>query len=178
MQTTKSKKPRHKTDTQKQLRENKVYVTLVKPNLRIIKGWYQDGLIDTDVARRLNINVKTLAKYRERYEELANACREGKEAPDYDVQNALLKRALGYEYEETKIIGTKDGSQKIEKVKKHIPPDTVACIFWLKNRKRTEWRDRWELEHSVSLDSVLSALPPEVRELVKQKLAESINAAS
>lgn len=174
---TTTKKIRHKTTTQKQKRENANYVSRVRPYLKIIKGWYQDGLIDEDVMRRLGISSNMFYQYKARYEEFAEACAIGKEFVDYDVQNALLRRALGYEYEETKTITSKDGSQKIEKTKKHIPPDTVACIFWLKNRQRDKWRDRQELEHSVSLESVLSALPTEVRELVKKKLAESINVA-
>lgn len=55
--------------------------------------------------------------------------------------------ATGYEYEEEKKIieYDKDGNVKpvkIEKTKKHVPPDVTAQIFWLKNRQRDRWQDR------------------------------------
>jgi hypothetical protein len=59
------------------------------------------------------------------------------------VEEALLKAALGYEYEETEIIATKDGkTSRVKKIKKVVPPDTTAIIFWLKTRKPSKWRTR------------------------------------
>lgn len=55
-----------------------------------------------------------------------------------NLNDALLKRALGYEYEETEIIASKDGkSTRIKKTRKIVPPDTKAIELWFKiNRKR------------------------------------------
>ena len=63
------------------------------------------------------------------------------------VIRSLYERATGYEYEEEKRIVEydKDGNVKpvkIEKTKKHVPPDVTAQIFWLKNRQRDRWQDR------------------------------------
>jgi len=59
------------------------------------------------------------------------------------VEEALLKVALGYEYEETEIIASKDGkTSRVRKVKKVVPPDTTAIIFWLKTRNPSKWRPR------------------------------------
>lgn len=61
---------------------------------------------------------------------------------DIQVENALLKRALGYEYmEERAEISEKDGRKVIQTVKQVIP-DTAAQIFWLKNRRPDRWRDK------------------------------------
>jgi hypothetical protein len=55
-----------------------------------------------------------------------------------NLNDALLKRALGYEYEETEIIASKDGkSARVKKIKRVVPPDTKAIELWFKiNRKR------------------------------------------
>ena len=61
---------------------------------------------------------------------------------DIQVENALLKRALGYEYMEERVeISEKDGRKVIQTVKQVIP-DTAAQIFWLKNRRSDKWRDK------------------------------------
>ena len=31
--------------------------------------------------------------------------------------------------------------------REHVPPDTTAAIFWLKNRDPAHWRDAWQMEH-------------------------------
>lgn len=59
-----------------------------------------------------------------------------------EVENALLKRALGYEYQEERIeVSEKDGKRIIQTIK-HVVPDTTAQIYWLKNRRPDKWRDK------------------------------------
>ena len=61
---------------------------------------------------------------------------------DAQVENALLRRALGYEYTEERVeVSEKDGRKVVQTVK-HVPPDTAAQIFWLKNRRAGAWRDK------------------------------------
>ena len=67
---------------------------------------------------------------------------------DIEVENALLKRALGYEYVEERIEKSKRDGVKVIQTVKQVVPDTTAQIFWLKNRRPDKWRDK----------------PPEVRE--------------
>ena len=70
------------------------------------------------------------------------ALKKGKEIVDIQVENALLKRALGYEYMEERVeISEKDG-RKVIQMTKTVPPDTTAQIFWLKNRRPDQWRDK------------------------------------
>ena len=85
--------------------------------------------------------MKQLAEWKENYPELMKILEENNEYYDDKVEQALLKRALGYEYEETEIVASKDGkTSKVKKTKKEVPPDTTAIIFWLKNRNPKKWR--------------------------------------
>ncbi|VFF66191.1 phage-like protein [Clostridioides difficile] len=107
-----------------------------------IEGWARDGLTDEQIALNIGINVKTLYDWKKKYSNICNALKKGKEVIDRQVENALLKRALGYEYDE---ITYKEG-RETKRVTKHVVPDTTAQIFWLKNRKPAEWRDKQIVE--------------------------------
>lgn len=75
-------------------------------------------------------------------QEISEALKKGKEVVDIQVENALLKRALGYEYTEERIeVSEKDGRKVVQTVKT-VLPDTTAQIFWLKNRVPAKWRDK------------------------------------
>jgi len=78
--------------------------------------------------------------------------KKGKDYADNLVENSLFKRAMGYEFEETtqEVRMGKEGEATpsiIRKVKKHVIPDTLAQIFWLKNRRPESWRDKQVVEH-------------------------------
>lgn len=129
---------------------------LTKDNLLRIEGWARDGLTKEQIAHNIGIHIGTLCEWQKRFPEFHEALKRGSEPVDILVENALLKRALGYEYEETttEIIQTpytdKNGNQQtkeqkhIRKVVKTVMPDTTAQIFWLKNRRPDKWRDRQE----------------------------------
>ena len=106
-----------------------------------LKGLARDGLNDEQIAQKIGISPGTLYVWMDRFPQIAEAIKKGKAPVDIEVENALLKRALGYDYEEviTEIYG--DGKKHIKKVKKHMPPDVGAMVFWLKNRRRDRWRD-------------------------------------
>lgn len=111
-------------------------------NLILLEAWARDGLTDEQIAQNIGINPATLYDWKNKYGEISKTLKRGKEIVDVQVENALLKRALGYEYEE---ISEKyaDGVLIERKVtKKQVVPDTTAQIFWLKNRKPEEWRDK------------------------------------
>lgn len=66
------------------------------------------------------------------------------------VEEALLKAALGYEYEETEVIASKDGrNSRVKKIKRVVPPDTTAIIFWLKTRNPSKWRSRFISDEEI-----------------------------
>jgi transposase len=120
-----------------------------------ITGWARDGLVNEQIAQNIGIHPSTLYDWQNKYPEIAEALKQGKEVIDRQVESALLKRALGYEYEEVKMIATESGGKRVEKTRKQVLPDVGAQIFWLKNRKPKEWRDKQEVEHSGDLGVVI-----------------------
>ena len=119
---------------------------------------------DEQIAKNAGIRAGTLYEWMSRFPEISEAIKKGKAPVDFEVENALLKRALGYDYEETttEIHEEQDGTQRkhIRRVTRHVPADVAAAIFWLKNRKPTQWKDRPEApvsnEALERLDEVLS----------------------
>ena len=111
-------------------------------NLILIEGWARDGLTDEQIAYNMGVHVSTLYAWKIQYNEISEALKRGKEVVDRLVENALLKRALGYEYEEVKEKYENGVCTERTVTKKEVVPDTTAQIFWLKNRKPEEWRDK------------------------------------
>ena len=124
-----------------------------------LEGWARDGLTNEQFAANMGVTVKTFYEWQARFKELREAVKRGKAPVDIQVENALLKRALGFEYEEvtteiedipTGKIG-EDGKpifkqrKHIKKTTKVVPPDTAAAFIWLKNRKPQQWRDKREV---------------------------------
>ncbi len=126
-------------------RKGKFHEWLTEDGLLKLEAWARDGLTDEQLAHNIGINVATLYDWKNRFSELDKALKRGKQVVDIEVENALLKRATGTTVTEEKTyVQEVDGVQTKRKeiVKKQIPPDTTAIIFWLKNRKPLEWRDR------------------------------------
>lgn len=134
------------------------YYTHVEPRLIEVEGWARDGLIDEQIAKNLGVAYSTFKTYINKYPALSASLKKGKEVIDREVENALLKRALGYTYEE--ITYERFYNEETEEfelipvktITKQERPDTTAQIFWLKNRKPAEWRDKQEIEHSGSIN--------------------------
>ena len=100
-------------------------------------------VINKQIAHNIGIAEGTLYNWINKYSEISESLKKGKEVIDREVENALLKRALGYEYEEVQTtIEDTDGKQrkKIIKTKRHIPSDTTAIAIWLNNRKPDDWK--------------------------------------
>lgn len=74
---------------------------LTKEGLLLIEGWARDGLIDTQIAANMGIKRQTLYEWAKRYPDISDTLKKGKEVVDLQVENALLKRAIGYKYTET-----------------------------------------------------------------------------
>ena len=111
-----------------------------------LEGWARDGLNDEQIAKNMGINVATLYKYKNLYSNINEALKRGKEVIDIEVENALYKRAIGYTYEEVKEEEMADGRIRRTVTTKEVAGDTTAQIFWLKNRKPAEWRDKQNIE--------------------------------
>lgn len=138
------------------------YYSHVQPKLLLIESWARDGLTDVDIAKNLDVALSSFSEYKNQYPELKEALKRNKDEADVIVENALYKRAIGFEYDEItqeplynpvtgEPILDEKGEPKIavtKIVRKMVNPDTTAQIFWLKNRRPAAWRDKQEVEHS------------------------------
>ena len=101
-------------------------------------------MTNEQIAQNMGITRETLRVWSNKYSVISVALKRGKEIVDRQVENALLKRALGYQYDEVTREMVEDGSGRLvvtKVVTKEVQPDVTAQIFWLKNRKPEVWRD-------------------------------------
>lgn len=113
-----------------------------------IQGWARDGLTMEQIAYNMNINKTTLYKWQKKSDNLTNALKVSRDSADRQVENALFKNAIGFHYTEEQL--TDDG--EVVEVKKYSKPNTTAQIFWLKNRKPDEWREKQNVEHEGTVN--------------------------
>jgi transposase-like protein len=121
-------------------RPSKADEWLTEEGLLLIEGWARDGLSDEQIAQNMEISTSTFYEWKKKFSEFSEALKKGKEVIDRMVENSLLKAALGYEYEE-EVIDNKGNKHTVRKYEK---PNVTALIFWLKNRKPEQWRDKQE----------------------------------
>lgn len=157
------------------------YETNVKPKLFLVEMWARDGLTDEQIAEKLDISVASFYNYKNEYLEFLESLKKGKEVADYEVENALFKKALGYNAKIKKAFKVKEvlyengkrlkETERIEYAEDevHIPADTTAQIFWLKNRKPNTWRDKQELEHKAN-----NGILDEMTEYFKKKADKNV----
>ncbi|MDU6199667.1 MAG: transposase [Intestinibacter bartlettii] len=121
--------------------------THVKDKLVVVEGWARNGLTEKQIAHNLGVAYSTFRVYKEKYPALSAVLKKGREVIDFEVEGALIKRALGYSYVEVTKELVEDettGSAELKVVKtvtKQVAPDVTAQIFWLKNRKPNEWKN-------------------------------------
>lgn len=102
------------------------------------------GATDEEIARAFQVTSETINEWKRSHGEFSSALNDGKLVADATVGDRLYQRACGYSHPEEKIFCHEGEVTRAETVK-HYPPDTTACIFWLKNRRKRDWRDRHEV---------------------------------
>ena len=111
--------------------------------LELLNGWAADGLRDEDIAGKIGISLSTFYEWKKKFPEFSDALKDGKELPDYRVQNALYESALA--------------------------GNVTAQIFWLKNRRPDKWRDKPEEakieEQEIPDDPLTKALKEEAEKM-------------
>ena len=125
---------------------------------------YKSGFTDDQVADFLGITVLAIHKWK-KLNEFSIPLKDWKKEADVKVEQALYKRAIGYEYhevtyEKSKVggLGIKLTGDEIDSIKhvdtyktkvttKQVAPEVLAQIFWLKNRQPTVWKDKTDVEH-------------------------------
>jgi len=148
--------------------------------LEVIEGWARDGLTDKQIAHNMGISEVTLNSYKKKYPKFLKSLKAGKEVVDRKVENALLNRALGYEYDEvTKelVEDPRTGESKLRPTKvvtKEVKPDTTAQIFWLKNRKPDVWRDKRDIDLTGAVETSITDMTKEEREKRRQELRKKL----
>lgn len=112
--------------------------------LTLLRGWAREGLTDEQIAKRCGVRRQTIYEWSAKYPDISDALKKGREVIDLEVEDTLLKRVFGYDCEETRTEFGADGKvEKTVSVRRHVPPDTGAIAFWLKNRRKDRYRDRW-----------------------------------
>ena len=101
------------------------------------------GATDLEIADFFGITVRTLFNWKNEHDDFFHALNESKTIPDERVERSLFHRAIGYEHDEVDIRVIDHQIVKTQ-IRKYYPPDTTACIFWLKNRRPDLWRDKRE----------------------------------
>jgi hypothetical protein len=116
-------------------------------DLTLVEKLASYGLTEEEIADCVGICRASLDNYKNEHPEFLGTLKKGKDKFDAQVVKALHHRAIGYDHEEDVIMQYK-GTVIVKPTTKHYPPDTAACIFWLKNRRKDEWRDKVDHEHS------------------------------
>ena len=119
---------------------------LQKDKLILLEGWAREGLTNEQIAKNIGINQATLYRWKIKDSNICNALKKGKEVVDFEVENALLKSAL-------------EGN-------------VTAQIFWLKNRRKLQWRDKVE-DYTTSneltkVDELLAKISEEAKNDIKR----------
>ena len=101
------------------------------------------GATDREVAEFFGVSERTIYRWQHEHPDFCQALKSGKEQADNRVEKSLYRRAVGYTHDAVKIMQYQ-GQEVVIPYEEHHAPDVTACIFWLKNRKPKEWRDRIE----------------------------------
>lgn len=113
------------------------------------------GATDKELADFFGVTEQTLNNWKTAHPDFFESLKAGKQLSDAEVADKLYKRATGYSHPAVKIIQVA-GEVRHEPYIEHYPPDTTACIFWLKNRQPAKWRDKSEVQtDSASLVDAL-----------------------
>lgn len=108
------------------------------------------GATDKDLADFFEVCIRTIERWRVQHESFCRSSKNGKDIADERVERSLYQRAVGYTFQSEKIFNHKGDIVRAPCLE-HVPPDVTAQIFWLKNRKKDEWRDKHDHEHTHNL---------------------------
>lgn len=156
---------------------------LTEEGLLQLESWARDGLTDKQIASNMGITEQTLNVWKKNYPSLFESLKRGKAVVDIQVENALLKRALGYSYDEVtkervldydlstgQVVGSH--MEVTKTVRKEVQGDTTAQIFWLKNRRPEQWRDKRDVsvEGEINTNNPFKGLSTdELRKLIESE---------
>lgn len=112
-----------------------------------VKKACEAGFTDRELAELLKVSEQTINTWKIEHPEFSLALKNGKDVPDERVERSLYHRATGYSFEAVKIFMPAGASEPVyAPYTEHVPPDTTAMIFWLKNRRPETWRDKRDVD--------------------------------
>ena len=103
------------------------------------------GATDRDLADFFEVTEQTLNNWKGAHPEFFESLKLAKEEADKRVEQSLYRRALGYSHDAVHV-SNYQGEITLTPIVERYPPDTAACIFWLKNRKPDQWRDKTDVD--------------------------------
>lgn len=116
------------------------------------------GATDMEVADFFEVDVRTIYRWKSENKKFCQSLKAGKEEADDRVERSLYQRAIGFEHDSVKIFCGKDGDVTQVPFREYVVPDTTAGIFWLKNRRSQEWRDKQDIDLKLTEKRVVSDL--------------------
>lgn len=145
-------------------------------NLIRLEGWARNGLTDEQIAHNIGITTTTLYDWKKKYPQFAEAVKRGKEVVDIMVENALLKSAMGYKFDEVvkeRIFDYETETSKVVEVKrttKEVAPNPTSLIFWLKNRQPEKWRDKKNIDAAVEVKNPFEGIDTaDIKKLIDEE---------
>lgn len=150
---------------------------LTEDSLKSIESWASDGLTNEDIAHNMGITRETLRQWQKKYSVISDALKKGRAPVVRDLENALIKKAKGFEYVETTTemwVG-EDGEkkQKVSKHTKYSPPDSSALMFLLKNYKPNKYRNYNDLTKK-QIETEIRKVEAEIDKLAKEVEEEEV----
>lgn len=116
------------------------YNDYVKPRLADIQKWSASGATESEMCAALGVSVSSFNEYKNKFPELSEALRAGRQNVVLEIKAALYKKAVGFNYEE-KVGRMKGDDVATEVYQRYSPPDTTACAMLLRNYS-PDWRDK------------------------------------
>ena len=126
------------------------------------------GATDADLADAFGVSIPTVDTWKAKHPDFLGSLKAGKAEADDRVERSLYSRAVGYSFNSEKIFCNKDGEVTRVPIVEHVPPDVTAQIFWLKNRKPSEWRDVQNVEHAIGR-YIISDRPMTEEEWIRER---------
>lgn len=120
-------------------------------HMKKIKKMALAGFTDKEMSECLSVTEQTFNNWKKKYPDFFESLKDWKFLADEAVEKSLYLRATGYSHPDTKFATYEGQITDSVEYTKHYAPDPTAAIFWLKNRKPKQWKDKQEVQHSGEL---------------------------